>query len=113
MKLIFLLFFPIIGLSQIYPVIEEFNPPLSWSVTNGAGVQNYGFAENYLTTNIGTTPYPNSSIITMTSPVTSYTNCLSNLLVSFPLNGRIENGWDFMYFEYSVKYDEFVRTKSR
>lgn len=86
--------------AQTYPVIEEFNPGTTWLFTNGAGIQNYGGAQNYATTNIGTTPYPNSSTVTITSPVYNFSNCSSNLTVSFPLSGRIENGFDFLRFQY-------------
>lgn len=85
---------------QGYPQIEEFNAGTTWSYTNGAGLQNYGGAENYATFNIGTTPYPNSSFITITSPIIDVSDCNSGLTVSFPLSGRIENGWDFMRFQY-------------
>ena len=85
---------------QTYPINEPFNSVAAWTCTNGSGLQTYGGGLNYLTTNIGTTPYPNGSTITMTSPVYSFTNCLSNLTVTFPINGRIENGFDFMSFQY-------------
>lgn len=86
--------------AQTYPINEPFNSVSAWTCTNGSGLQTYGGGLNYLTTNIGTTPYPNGSTITMTSPVYSFTNCLSNLTVTFPINGRIENGYDFMTFQY-------------
>lgn len=99
--LIFLLL-SFITIGQTYPIIQEFDPPLAWNTTNGAGIQNYGVSENYLTTNIGLTPYPNSSTITMTSPIVNYSNCATNLSISFPLSGTIENGFDFMRFQYST-----------
>lgn len=88
--------------SQTYPILEPFNSVSAWTCTNGSGLQTYGPGLNYLTTNIGTTPYPNSSTITMTSPVYSFTNCVGVLSLSFPISGYIENGWDYMYFEYST-----------
>lgn len=101
MKLLFLLL-PISIVAQTYPSVEEFNPPLVWSTNNGSGIQNYGSSENYLTTNIGNTPYPDSTTISMVSPTVSYSNCLSNLSISFPISGRIEYSWDFLYFDYST-----------
>lgn len=86
-----------------FPIIQEFNSfngSNQWTTCCGAGLQNYGGAENYATFNIGNTPYPNSSNITITSPISSYTNCLTNITVTFPLSGRIENGFDFMRFQY-------------
>lgn len=96
-----LLLLPYIAFGQ-YPQVEEFNPGTTWTFTNGSGIQNYGPPENYATTNVGTTPYPNSATVLITSPITSYATCASALTVSFPLQGRIENGWDFLYFQYSV-----------
>lgn len=84
-----------------YPIIEEYNPGTTWTFTNGAGIQNYGPPENYATTNIGTTPYPNNSTVTITSPSYNFTaSCASNITISFPISGRIENGFDFLYLEY-------------
>ena len=84
------------------PIIEEFDPGTSWVFTNGAGIQNYGGAENYATFNIGTTAYPNSSVITITSPIYDLSACLGTMIVSFPLFGIIENTWDYMYFQYRI-----------
>lgn len=98
--MILMLAFAILAKSQTYPINEPFNSVAAWTCTNGSGLQTYGAGLNYLTTNIGTTPYPNGSTITMTSPIYSFTNCLSNLTVTFPINGRIENGFDFMTFQY-------------
>ncbi len=98
--IILMLLFSISGFSQTYPINEPFNSVAAWTCTNGSGLQTYGAGLNYLTTNIGTTPYPNGSTITMTSPVYSFTNCLANLTVTFPINGVIENGYDFMSFQY-------------
>lgn len=94
------LFISLNGVSQTYPIIEEFNSGTTWVFTNGAGIQNYGGAENYGTFNIGANPYFNNSTITITSPVYSLTNCASGLTVSFPISGRIENGFDIMSFQY-------------
>jgi hypothetical protein len=100
-KLLLILLFPITLFSQTYPIVEEFNAGTTWTYTNGAGLQNYGGAENYATFNIGSTPYPNNSNITITSPTYNFTStCSSNLTVSFPIVGRIENGFDFVYFQY-------------
>jgi len=91
-----------LGFGQTYPINEPFNSVAAWTCTNGSGLQTYGAGLNYLTTNIGTTPYPNSSTITMTSPVYSFTNCVGVLSLSFPISGIIENASDYMYFEYST-----------
>lgn len=86
-----------------YPIREEFNPGTTWTFTNGAGIQNYGGAENYATTNIGTTPYPNNAIVTIVSPNTyNLTNCIGILTISFHLSGRIENNYDFLDFQYKI-----------
>lgn len=98
--MILMLFANFLVNAQTYPINEPFNSVAAWTCTNGSGLQTYGAGLNYLTTNIGTTPYPNSSTITMTSPVYSFTNCLLNLTVTFPINGIIENGYDFMSFQY-------------
>ena len=97
-----LLIISLISNAQTYPINEPFNSVAAWTCNNGSGLQTYGPGLNYLTTNIGNTPYPNSSTITMTSPVYSFTNCVGVLSLSFPIIGRIENGYDFMYFEYST-----------
>ncbi len=99
-----LLFLTTLSWGQM-PIVEEFNAGTTWTYTNGAGMQNYGGAENYATFNIGSTPYLNSSTITITSPVYDFSSiCASDLTVSFPINGIIENGWstddDIVYFEY-------------
>lgn len=91
-----------ISFAQTYPINQPFNSIAGWTCTNGSGLQTYGAGLNYLTTNIGTTPYPNSSTITMTSPVYSFTNCVGILSLTFPISGYIENLYDYMYFEYST-----------
>lgn len=106
MKNIFIILLFLISLKSKaqYPMVEEFNGfngAGQWTTCCGAGLQNYGGAENYATTNIGSTPYPNNSNITLTSPVYDFTTtCSSNLTVSFPISGVIENGFDFLRFEY-------------
>lgn len=86
MRKIFLILATILSLSSLaqFPIIEEFNSfngSNQWITCCGAGLQNYGGSENYATFNIGNTPYPNSSNITITSPISSYTNCLTNINV--------------------------------
>jgi hypothetical protein len=104
MKKIFLIlatFFCSVSVAQ-FSIIEEFNGfngTNQWTTCCGAGLQNYGGSENYATFNIGTTPYSNSSNITIASPISSYTTCLANITITFPLVGRIENGFDFMRFQ--------------
>ncbi len=101
--LILLLFILLLTVSSKgqFPIIEEYNIGTSWTFTNGAGIQNYGGAENYATTNIGSTPYPNDATVTITSPVYDFTtSCGSDITISFPIIGRIENGFDFLYLEY-------------
>jgi hypothetical protein len=109
--ILILILFLIAGITkgQTYPIIEEFNSGTTWSYTNGAGLQNYGGAENYATFNIGSTPYPNNSNITIISPIYSFANCGSSLTISFPITGRIENGFDFVYFQY---YDGVWNTQA-
>jgi len=83
-----------------FPIIEEFDAGSTWTYTNGAGLQNYGGAENYATFNVNTTPYPNSSTVTITSPIYDLTSCLSGLEVSYIISGEIELFYDFAYFDY-------------
>ena len=80
--------------------------------TNGAGIQYYGGTEYYATTNIGTTPYPNNSNITITSPVYDLTSCVSGLTVSFPLQGRVENSYDFLRFQYRIGASAWITVQS-
>ena len=99
---ILLLMISQLGISQ-YPIIEEFDSfggAGEWTVNNGAGVQNYGFAENYGTFNIGNIPYPNSTTITMESPVYYFSDCATDITISFPIFGIVENGFDFFRFQY-------------
>jgi len=95
-----------------FPINEPFNPPLTWATTNGAGVQNYGGAENYATTNVGTTPYPNNSTVTITSPLYNLSNCGVSVVVSFPISGVVENGFDFMYFEYTINGSTWITVQT-
>jgi len=86
-----------------YPLIEEFdsfNGVGEWTADNGAGSQNYGGAENYATFNLGSNPYINNDTITIMSPILDFSNVIGNVDVSYPLSGYIENGWDFMTFDY-------------
>jgi len=92
-----------IAKGQTYPIVYQFTGSLGgWTVTNGSGLQYYSTSSQWLTTNIGNTPYPNSSTITMTSPISTYTNCVGSLTVSFLLNGKIEKNYDFMSFQYTT-----------
>lgn len=95
-----------------FPIVQNFNPGNDWAYTNGAGLQNYGGAENYATTNQNTVPYPNSATVTITSPVYNLSTCLGLMQVSFPLFGRIENGYDFMYFQYRIGAGAWVTVQS-
>jgi hypothetical protein len=104
-----LLSFAAVGQFQI---TQEFNPGNDWAYTNGAGIQNYGAAENYATTNQNTVPYPNSASVTITSPVYNLSTCLGLMQVSFPLFGRIENGYDFLYFQYRIGAGAWVTVQS-
>lgn len=86
-----------------FSLIEEFDSfggVGEWTIDNGGGVQNYGGAENYLSFNLGSTPYLNSSTITATSPVHDLSTISGNATVNFPISGIIENNWDYMYFDY-------------
>ena len=78
-----------------YPIVEEFDSfggAGQWTIDNGGGVQNYGGAENYGTFNIGTTPYNNSTTHTMGSPIFDFSDCSSDITISFPIAGIVENG---------------------
>lgn len=105
MKKLLFIFLLIAGIAkgQTYPIVYQFTGSLGgWTVTNGSGLQYYSSSSQWLTTNIGTTPYPNSSTIIMTSPTSTYNNCISGLTVSFLLNGIVENSFDYMYFQYTT-----------
>jgi hypothetical protein len=95
-----------------FPITQEFNPGNDWVFNNASGIQNYGGSENYATTNVGTTPYGNSANITITSPVYNLSTCLGLMQVSFPLFGRIENGYDFLYFQYRIGAGAWVTVQS-
>ncbi len=86
-----------------FSLVEEFDSfggIGEWTIDNGGGVQNYGGAENYLSFNLGSTPYLNSSTITATSPVHDLSTISGNATVNFPISGIIEINWDYMYFDY-------------
>jgi hypothetical protein len=103
-KILFILLLLIIskiGYAQ-YPIVEQFDPGTTWVYTNGAGMQNYGPPENYATFNVGTTPYPDNSTITITSPVYDVSDCFSGLTVSFPLSGIVQSPNDVMSFQYCI-----------
>ena len=75
-----------------FSLVEEFDSfggVGEWTIDNGGGVQNYGGAENYLSFNLGSTPYLNSSTITATSPVYDLTTISGNATISFPISGII------------------------
>jgi len=100
--IILLLVLPTLIFGQ-YPIIEEFNSfggVGDWTVDNGGGVQNYGGTENYATFNVGSTPYNNSTVHTLISPTYDFSNCIGDITISFPIEGIIENGYDFLLFEY-------------
>jgi hypothetical protein len=93
---------PVISFAQ-YPIVEEFDSfggAGEWTVDNGGGVQNYGGAENYGTFNIGTTPYLNNTTHTIESIVYDFSDCSSDITISFPMSGYVETGQDVMNFEY-------------
>ena len=97
-----LLLLPTLCFGQ-YPIVEEFNSfggTGEWTVNNGAGVQNYGGAENWATFNIGNIPYPNSITITIQSPIYDLTTCGVDVEIIFPVYGIVENGFDFFRFQY-------------
>ena len=99
-KLLLTLLTPTLLLSQ-YPLTEEFNPSTNWTFTNGAGTQTYNSVDYYGTFNTGFNRYPNNSTITITSPtVPASLTCGMDLDIQFALEGEIENGYDFMFFEY-------------
>ena len=98
-----LIIFALITTQLQSQIVEEFNSlggAGDWIGNNGAGIQSYyGSSENYLTFNIGNTPYPNGTNIIIRSPLVDYTYC-DDIYISFPLQGIIENGYDIMYFQY-------------
>jgi hypothetical protein len=95
-----------------FPITQEFNPGNDWTFNNASGIQNYGGAENYATTNVGTTAYLNASNITITSPVYNLSTCLGLMQVSFPLFGEIENSYDFLRFQYRIGAGSWVTVQS-
>lgn len=99
--ILFLITFLVLDISAQTPIFVDFNSqPSNWTMINGSGYQTYGGGNYWLTTNIGTTPYPNSSTVTMTSPTYNLSNCVGTMTLSFLLNGIIQNNNDYMYFEY-------------
>mgnify|MGYP000075713039 CR=1 FL=1 len=50
-------------------------------------------------------PYRNNDTITILSPTLDFSNVIGNVDVSYPLFGYIEDGWDFMTFDY---FDQVV-----
>jgi len=76
--------------------INAFNDFGSWTFNNTAGLESYGAITTTLT---GGSPYLNSDTTTMTSP-TYYPN--GNIDINFTLNGVIEDGFDYMYFQYNM-----------
>lgn len=95
-----------------FPITQDFNPGNDWAYTNASGIQNYGGSENYATTNQNAVAYPNSSNITITSPVYNLSTCLGLMQVSFPLFGQIENSYDFLRFQYRIGAGAWVTVQS-
>jgi hypothetical protein len=108
---LFLALIPFIGFAQ-FPITQEFNPSNDWTYTNGSGMQNYGGSENYATTNVGTTAYLNNANITITSPVYNLSTCAGLMNVSFPLFGQIENGYDYLRFQYRIGAGAWITIQS-
>tara|TARA_R110001632_G_scaffold40847_1_gene102502 strand:- start:635 stop:1534 length:900 start_codon:yes stop_codon:yes gene_type:complete len=71
----------------------------SWTFNNTAGLEPYGAITTTL--DYGN-PYPNSDTTTMTSPI-YYSS--GNIDINFTLEGVIENGYDYMYFQYNIGGD--------
>ena len=76
--------------------INAVNDFASWTFNNTAGLEPYGAITTTL--EFGN-PYPNSDTTTMTSP-TYYSN--GNIDINFTIEGIIEDGYDFMYFQYNM-----------
>lgn len=95
-----------------FPIVEEFNVGTTWTYTNGSGMQNYGLPENYATTNIGTTPYPNNTTVNITSPIYNLTNCIGIMTVTFPISGFIETTYDYLYFQYRIGLGAWITVQS-
>jgi len=74
----------------------------SWSFTNTAGVESY----NAITTTLsGGQPYPNNDSVIMSSPIYDVNG---DLTVSYDVLGVIEQGYDFMYFQYNLNSSGWV-----
>lgn len=68
----------------------------SWSFTNTAGLENY----NAITTTLsGGQPYPNNDSVIMSSPIYDVNG---DLTISYDVLGIVEQGYDFMYFQYNL-----------
>jgi len=90
-----------------YPLIEEFdsfNGVGEWTTDNGAGSYQSPSGENYASFAADGTsaiiPYRNNDTITIMSPILDFSNVIGNVDVSYPLSGYIEDGYDFMTFDY-------------
>mgnify|MGYP003678539397 FL=1 len=99
MEKIILIGLTLLSFSMQAQTVEEFDAGNSWIFNNGAGIEDYGFSESYATFNLDGTVYPNSSNIIIKSRALDFTGC-SNLTVSFPIEGIIENNFDIMRFQY-------------
>ena len=82
--------------TTLYAQLDITNDFESWTFTNTAGLESYGAITTTLT---GGSPYLNSDTTLMVSP-TYYPN--GNLDINFTLNGVIEDGFDYMYFQYNM-----------
>jgi hypothetical protein len=87
-----------------FPIEYDFNSGSNgWSfASNGtltAGWETYG---EITTTLVGGTAYPNGKTQRMVSPTVNLSSCALDVDVSFDIFGKIEDDYDFMYFEYKV-----------
>lgn len=87
-------------------IMENFDSSTNWTFINGSGIQEYP-NNYYASTNINDIPYPNNSIITITSPTYQF-DCNNVIQVEFPIFGRIENS-DTLLFQYFENNEWFTK----
>ena len=98
--LLILLLLPTICFGQ-FPIFEDFEVGTSWTFSHAGGIQDYGTGETYGTFNIDIDPYPNSSTVTITSPISDLSSCVAGTAtITFEININIEPNYDFVHVDY-------------